>query len=328
MRKCHKKIWTCAIIVTFILFFYTFSFAQNESFKGVQLKDGSIIYGRVIKVDIDDIQIETKDGNIISRKFDDVDFFIKETVVDAKQKSSIFELGFMYYKFDYKEDLENPLKSEEYGWLPGVYFDYTFKKKSSIYGKIFLSYAAADITYDGSTWGGTPLKYSDESAQMFKFEANIGYAMPISKDFLIIPYLGYGYQWWERGKGIFSETAIMYQEEYRWHYIPVGIKADYNITEKLNIAAAAAVNFMFYGEMNASFAFLGGPDMDFTLGNRIGFYAEIPVTYQFTNYIGISVTPWYEYSAFGQSDVNEYDFVEPPSKTNKYGVNLGILASF
>jgi Outer membrane protease len=77
MRLYHKKAWTCAIIVTFILFFYTFSFAQTEGIKGVQFNDGSIIYGRVIKMNVNDIQIETKDGKIISRKFDEVNNFIK-----------------------------------------------------------------------------------------------------------------------------------------------------------------------------------------------------------------------------------------------------------
>ena len=86
MIPFHEKAWTCALIVTFILFFHTFSFAQTERIKGVQFKDGSIIYGKVIKTNVYDIQIETKDGKIISRKFDDVDFFIKDTSVDAKQE--------------------------------------------------------------------------------------------------------------------------------------------------------------------------------------------------------------------------------------------------
>ena len=43
MRPYHKKVWTCAIIVTFILFFYTFSFAQTESIKG-QVKENTYGY--------------------------------------------------------------------------------------------------------------------------------------------------------------------------------------------------------------------------------------------------------------------------------------------
>jgi outer membrane protease len=77
MRNATKKVCTSAIIVTFILFFYTFSFAQTENIKGVQFKDGSIIYGKVIKISVTDIQIETKDGKIVPCKFDDVENFIK-----------------------------------------------------------------------------------------------------------------------------------------------------------------------------------------------------------------------------------------------------------
>lgn len=86
MRSNHKKAWTCAVIVTFILFFYTFSFAQTESITGVQFKDGSVIYGRVIKLNVYDIDIQTPDGKIISRKFADVDVFYKDTGVVAKHE--------------------------------------------------------------------------------------------------------------------------------------------------------------------------------------------------------------------------------------------------
>ncbi len=254
-----------------------------------------------------------------------------ENAAPVENPSSI-KLGLTYFYFDYKEDLVMPAKSTEYGWLPGVYLDYTFKKKSSVYAKVFLSYASADITYDGSTSVGTPVKYTNQSARMLKFEANIGYAIPLCKNFLLIPYLGYGYHYWERGDPNYLAefNTLTYQEVYKWHYIPVGIKADFNITDRLNISASAAANFMFYGQMTAYFSKIpiGYPDMDFTLGNRIGFYAEIPVTFKFTNNIGISVTPWYEYSSFGESDVNGYGFYEPSSKTNKYGINAGILFSF
>jgi hypothetical protein len=76
MKSCRKIALTSLVITIFILFYYTLSFAQNEGIKGVQFKDGSAIYGRVIKMSADDIQIETKDGKIISRKFDDVENFI------------------------------------------------------------------------------------------------------------------------------------------------------------------------------------------------------------------------------------------------------------
>ena len=102
MRSYYKKAWTCTIIVIFILFFYTLSFAQYESIKGVQFKDGSIIYGKVIKMNVYDIQIETKDGQIISRKFDNVANFFKHTGIAAKQE----------VKKEEKRDAKKEIKQE------------------------------------------------------------------------------------------------------------------------------------------------------------------------------------------------------------------------
>lgn len=85
MSQYLKKVWIGAIMGTFILFFHAFSFAQYESIKGVQFTDGSIIYGKVIEMNTDDIRIETKDGKIISRKFNDVLSFKNDSGGEAKQ---------------------------------------------------------------------------------------------------------------------------------------------------------------------------------------------------------------------------------------------------
>lgn len=98
MSRYRKKVWICAMTGTFMLFFYTFSFAEYESIKGVQFTDGSIIYGRVIEMSADIIRIETKDGKIISRNFNDVFAFKNYSDGDAKQKV--------------KQTIEKPLKKE------------------------------------------------------------------------------------------------------------------------------------------------------------------------------------------------------------------------
>jgi hypothetical protein len=86
MGPYHKKIWTYALIIIFILFFYTFSFAQTENITGVKFKDGSIIYGRVIEMNANDIRIETDDGKTISRNFDDVVKLLIGSDVDIEKE--------------------------------------------------------------------------------------------------------------------------------------------------------------------------------------------------------------------------------------------------
>jgi hypothetical protein len=50
---------------------------------------------------------------------------------------------------------------------------------------------------------------------------------------------------------------------------------------------------MFSGMMTAygSELLSGAPDIDFNLGNKLGFYADIPITYKFTDHWALVVTP-------------------------------------
>jgi hypothetical protein len=60
----------------------------------VQFTDGSIIYGRIIEMSADNIQIETKDGKIISRKFAEIEgFIIKENLSGIRFKDGSIIYG-------------------------------------------------------------------------------------------------------------------------------------------------------------------------------------------------------------------------------------------
>ena len=120
MRPYLKKAWTCAIIVTFILFFYTFSFAQTESIRrdtgvdakqevkqepaaenifktdniqGIRFKDGSVMYGIIVEMNINTVTILTKDNKIFRKKFDDVATFIRsDDKEESPNKKEIFNI--------------------------------------------------------------------------------------------------------------------------------------------------------------------------------------------------------------------------------------------
>jgi hypothetical protein len=123
MKPYHKKAWTCATILTAILLFSTFSFAENERIKsdtgvavkrelaqsssaenilkkdniqGVRLKDGSVIYGIIIEMNVNEVKILTKDNKVVRKKFDDVATFIrsddKEEGLNKKEFFNIKEV--------------------------------------------------------------------------------------------------------------------------------------------------------------------------------------------------------------------------------------------
>ncbi len=248
--------------------------------------------------------------------------------VGAPAENASVDVGLGYHYFDYKEDIAPPRKSTESGWLPSVYAAYTYKKKSDFYTRVYADYAAGDITFDGTTQAGTPVNFSDSRQRLFKFEWNVGYTFKAGENLLLIPYIGYGYRYWERGKGKITPTYTAYEEDYWWSYLPIGLKADYAVTKQWSIGATAAINVMFDGKMKAKLAEVGvGSDTEFDLGNKVGFYAELPVACKVAPNWAIVGTPWYEYSQIGQSDVvgNLY---EPSSRTHQYGLRLGASYSF
>lgn len=151
----YKKVWTCAIILIFILFFYTFSFAQNENIKGVQFKDGSIIYGRVIEINVNDIQFETKDDKIISINLYDVATFIKEgrdeSLKNLSNARRTWEVGHEISYIQYEEP-----GVKEKGMMYGIVGSYV-----SYHNYIMLKaegkFAYGQLDYDGSNWGSNKL---------------------------------------------------------------------------------------------------------------------------------------------------------------------------
>jgi len=238
------------------------------------------------------------------------------------------EFGFNYFYFDYKEDITPPHKSSDYGWLPGIYGSMEYRGESRLYARLYGSYAAGDITYDGSTQAGMPLNLSDERERLYLLEGNLGWIAVSDGKVSVIPYLGYGYFYWERGQGRKTATFTDYREDYYWHYIPVGIRIDYRAGDKWDMGVNAAAHIMFGGQMTARFAEVGlGNDLTFDLGNRTGYLLEVPVAYRFSPEWALVGTPWYKYSEIGQSDIVG-GFYEPASRTHQYGIKIGLSHPF
>jgi hypothetical protein len=282
-------------------------------------------------------------GPVVNKKItepESMDFFKSEEKPEARTifANQSFEFGLMYQKFDYKEDVPAPYKSTENGWLPGFYLGWNYNKKSGAFSKVFLEFSFGDVEYDGTTQAGTPVKFSEDNYQfLFRGEWNIGYKIAITKDISIKPYAGYGYRYWSRGQEKITATYTSYNEKYYWHYIPVGIGADFNIGERLVIEPNVGLRIMFYGKMIAYLSELNSAndDPEFKLGNRTGWYAEIPFRYKFSQFWSVVIKPWYEYSEIGKSDYVEYTYngsrhiaYEPASRTHQYGMNAGVVFSY
>lgn len=249
-----------------------------------------------------------------------------------------FEYGFMYCHLDYEEDLPSPSKSTDVGWLPGAYMGYTYKKKDSVYAKVLFEVSRGEDDFDGTARDGTPMAYSENPQDFYRVEVNMGYLFDAGNGFSFAPYAGYGYRYWERGETKSTSTYWNYREVFTWHYIPVGVKADFEADKKWGIGASVGARFMFGGEATAYLSEVY-PDLSnpvFDLSNKIGFFAEMPIRYEFLPRLSVVGTPWYEYSEIGQSkEINVTykgtyigESYKAASTTNQYGIKLGLIYSF
>ena len=73
-----KSFFLSVAILSIVLMFSATSYAQTEKIQGIRLNDGSIIYGKVLQINVEKVTIEGKDGKISTYKFNDVETFIKE----------------------------------------------------------------------------------------------------------------------------------------------------------------------------------------------------------------------------------------------------------
>ena len=264
MKSYHKKVCTCAIIVTFILF-YTFSFAQTESIKGVQFKDGSIIYGRVVKMNVYNIDIQTTDGKIISRKFDDVANFLKDTGVDSKQEIKQIPVAGKVSQ-DKQVDKILPATSSESADVTGV------KQKSSTKVGIGLRvghnfYKDGTLDFSGSGATGN-VDYSNKSAWMygingtltlnenFSIELAIDHTVKSQSDFKVST------SWWNVGD--IQQTPLTLTARFHW---PIGIFSPY-------IGAGLGYYWNSFDKNNAFWDPAASVDMDNSVGYHVNAGSE------------------------------------------------------
>jgi hypothetical protein len=235
--------------------------------------------------------------------------------------------GLELFYFDYKEVIDPPGKSSEYGFIPGLVLATTTNRHYPFYLRAGMHYAEATETYDGSTQRGDP-RSSDTKSAFLQLGISGNYRIDLGATWTLTPHAGLTYRLWNRD--IKGSGGI--EEMYTWHTIPVGALLEYQTGGKFSIGLDLEAMIMVQGRIKIYFSSGSAyaPDAVLTLGNELGFRAEAPVRFALGNAWTLSCCPYIEKYGFKKSNPyreNGQDiFLEPSSTTYNYG--LRVLATF
>ena len=313
-------------------FIPTAAFAQEmPDVIGVRLTDGSVIEGTVIKANTELVTIRTKDGQIVTRKFSDVDNFIKkgESTKPSPKSSPTpllpvhsFDIGLEAFYKEYKE----PDVMNEKGMMYGLGLAYTYHDKVMFKASLLVAYGEVDYENSGKL-DGIP-------NQHWELRGLLGYDFVIDPTFTITPYFGLGYRVLrDDSSGMITTTGARgYNRESNYWYSPVGVSIIKILPEGWTIAAEAEFDYLWFGKQysdlsNASPLY---PDVDNQQDQGYGIRGAIRIEKKFTS-SSILFEPFIRYWHISQSDDSiftaggtTYRGYEPKNNTTEIGAMVGM----
>ncbi|MDR3559911.1 MAG: hypothetical protein P4N59_00525 [Negativicutes bacterium] len=250
------------------------------------------------------------------------------------------EIGVNKFHRHYQEDAPD----YETGWMNGMRLSYKNQnQETKQYWRIFYETTNHKDAYIGSLQdnSGNYMGAYNTTTKNKLTTKEIIFANPINETKSVYAYIGIGSHSWDRdvlGSGTIADSV----EKYSWKYVPLGYRHEFKIDDKWDGAIDFALRFMFNGQMKAPNP--GNIDpFQVRLGHRVGFKFELPYIYHMNSQWSMVVAPWYEYWEIGESNwvrqtingVPQVDshgralyVVEPSSKTNQLGINVGLQYVF
>jgi Outer membrane protein beta-barrel domain len=251
-----------------------------------------------------------------------------------------------FYRNYSEEEITPGFKSFEHGFLYGVKVQYEYVKRNSAYVGADFRYDRGQTSYDGGTvnleTGVITPSSTKTNNEFFNFEGRLGYTFKADKvgRLLLTPFIGYGYQQWNRT--ITGDGGL--EEDYSWNYFAGGLRAEYRPSRRFTVG----MNFKLVQPINGNLD-LKAPGQIIAakalpLGGRLQAEVEFPITYHLVDKpkssIDLRFTPFYRSQNIGRGDsvdalfnlgggqVGTGSVREPASTTDVYGATFGVVFSF
>lgn len=328
--KTTARIILYFLIVMFVLSLCSVLFALGlEDLKGVQLLDGTVIHGKVIESNINQVIIEKKDGNRVSVKFDDVSNFIYEGKPGEKTTSIVsmarhtWEIGPELSYIEYKE----PDVMKEKGMMYGIGVAYSYHNNVMLKADAKFSYGWVDYENSGT------LNNIDDI--IFEIRAIGGYDFKISNSLTMTPFIGFGYRYLKddmRGR-ITSTGAYGYERESNYYYSPIGIEAVYVFDKGWSAGVILEYDYFWKGIQKSYWSDVdsGNNDLENDQDGGYGLRGSIVIKKQ-SDRVFYAIEPFIRYWHIDKSDyeISTYYGIangiawEPKNESTEFGVKFMI----
>lgn len=315
-----------AAVLLYPFMFATVSSAQDTDIvKVVRFKDGTVVTGRILEMNIYTVKIQTADGSVVTQKFDDI-VTIQNRDDLAKPQPILpvhsVEIGFEAFHKEYRE----PDVMNEKGMMVGVGLAYTYH--DNVMFKASLLFAYGEVDYENSgTLDGIPDRHVE-------LRGLVGYDFAVDPTFVVTPYIGLGYRFLrDDSAGMITSTGARgYNRESNYFYTPVGIAVIKILPGGWALAAEAEFDYLWYGKQYSDLNDANPlfPDLSNEQDQGYGIRGAVRIEKKLTA-SSVFFEPFIRYWNISQSDDTFfsaggtlYRGYEPKNNTTEIGAAVGL----
>lgn len=228
----------------------------------------------------------------------------------------------------YRETYDGATLDTENGWITSLGGGASVLVRPSarslfnnMYMRLDAQVSFGETDYDGglqdlNTGDITPYKTTTKNI-ISNVAFKLGYAIPLGRKAMVVPYAEYGYRLWGRE----SMGPYGYTEDYHHSTIMAGAMFQYSPAARWVWSLSAQAGSTFSPEMRT-----GGEN--FKLRREAAFAGEARASYAMTKQMAVFGGLSYNQFRYGESDVQPSGFMEPDSLTREYRTSLGIAYTF
>jgi len=303
---------------------------ETKETKVVMFKDGTSVTGQIVEMNINTVKIQTADGSIVVRKFDDVEAindpqdFIKKAGLYLPIHS--FDIGAEVFWHNYEE---REISVKESGMMYGASLAYTYHK--NIMARLSVLLAAGEVDYQNSG------RLDDIPDRMLEVRGLVGYDIYVTPNSIITPYIGLGYRYLnDDSSGMTSVIGARgYERESNYIYSPIGVELTGLIEGGWTIGLSAEVDFLWYGKQKTHISDWDPTYADFENDQDVGYglRGSLKIQKRF-DHCSLLVEPFVRYWNIKESDLEPQIrngavvpgvwWVEPKNITSEFGCKLGV----